>query len=470
VYSIRNINAYNVHGSSSAEPTQATRAAAGSPPPGDVISLTTAMLSNHARTQLAAQEAADSEQKENLASRVKEAIRAHQLKLLPNQSPNGIARFETQSDGGLLAIEAKLNESSKYDVLSIEFEKNSEALLSIKFSASSTSPAERLPKELVHMVLDNLPSGGVKSRVTSLALSSKTFYALGLEKTLAKVKCSDSLDRLTAMKNIPEYRGPDGRGSARLAEFKAILGSLDKFRGKEKMDLIEALVDNIPHLEFESSNGFKLMLDLIEKLGRSKILKSVDSEHRAALIRDRNKTVANVVSKLSEAGTGIKVSAEDRVEVFERLLLALEGLEGRNGANHAAAALPKLAAWYFWHPEALGPEQFGKLIALADRNKLNMSDESRSEVVVGFAPMLAEHGEAEHIANHFNVLCEISKTIEKDETKANIMTHMIEHLNLINDEALREISRHHLAEAVGTLDNPLLKAQVAAVPSALQND
>ncbi|MBF7142741.1 MULTISPECIES: hypothetical protein [Pseudomonas] len=472
---IRGSSAYNMQ-SSSASPAQAAQAAAGAHPSGHADSLMAHMLSDHTVAALNAKETQGNEREKMLAGFAKQALSSSsQLKLSPNQPADGDAQFGIRRNQDVLVIKARLNENdrSKYDVLSVGFRRGSEGSISMGLSVPApiqSSFLERMPKELIHMTLDNVPNGGSKSRVTSLALSSKSLYALGLEKTLAKAKCSALLDRLTAIKSIPADQGPDGWGGARLVEFKAVLGSLYEFRGKEKMDLISGLAEEIDNLNFKSGDGFKLMLDLVESLSRSKILKSVDPEHQAAQIRDLNKTVANLVSALARVGTGSNVSAQDRPEVFEKLCSALEGLEGENGANHAAAALPNLAGWYAWHSETLGPERFGKLIELADRNKLYTNNEFKSEMVISLTSKRAQHDKAEDIANHFNVLCGISKTIEKDETKSDVMTYLTERLNWIDDEALRKISKNHIADAVGTINNPVLKALVAAVTPVPQDD
>ncbi|GGM32038.1 hypothetical protein ACFQDN_23255 [Pseudomonas asuensis] len=471
---IRGSSSYNVQSSNAANPTEAAEVAAGARPSGHADLLIPRMLSDHAVAALNAKETQGTKLEKTLAGFAKQAIGSGQLKISPNPPENGIAQFGMCRNQDVLVIKAKLNEqSNKYDVLSVGFRRGSEEPISMKLSAPApypTSHLERMPKELINMILDNISNRGPNSRVTSLTLSSKHLYALGVEKTQEKAKCSALLDRLTAIKNIPANQGPGGLGDARLIEFKAVLGKVKEFRGKEKMDLIEGLVDNISNLNFKSGDGFKLMLDLAESLSRSKALKSADPEHKAAQIHDQNKTVANLVSKLARAGIGSDVSDQDRPEVFEKLCSILEGLEGKNGANHAAAALPNLASWYLWHSEKLGPERFGKLIELANRNKLDTNDELKSEMLTSLTSKLAQHDEAEDIANHFNVLCGISQTIERDETKARVITYMTERLNWIEDEALREISKNHIADAVGTINNPVLKAQVAAVTPVLQND
>ena len=235
---IRGSSAYNVQSSSSANPAQ-TAQAAGAHSSGHADRLIPRMLSDHAVAALNVKERQGNKQEKTLARFAKQAIGDGQLKISPKQPANGIAQFGMQRNQDVLVIKAKLNKRSEYDVLSVGFKRGSEGSVSMELPAPppiQRSSLERMPKELIHMTLDNIPNGESKSRVTSLALSSKSLYALGLEKTLSKAKCSALLDRLTAIKNIPAGQGPDGWGGARLVEFKAILGSLDEFRGKEKMD------------------------------------------------------------------------------------------------------------------------------------------------------------------------------------------------------------------------------------------
>ena len=452
---------------------EAIQAAAGTHPSGRSSSLTLARLSHHALDGLNSKETQGNKQEQTLARLAKEAIGSGQLQLSPNQPANGIAQFGMQRNRDVLVIRAKLNERSEYDVFGVGFRRESGESTSMKLPAPATyskPPLESMPKELIHMMLDNIPNGGTKSRVTSLALSSKGLYALALDKTQAKARCSALLDRLTAIKDIPADQGPDGLGSARLAEFKGVFNKIDNFQWREKLDLIGSLVDNVSNLNFKSGDGFKLMLGLTESLGRAEKSKSVDPEHSAEQTHNLNKTIANLVSKLAKKGSPGTVDAQDRPEVFEKLCSALEGLEGKNGANHTADALSNLASWYFWHPENIGPERFGKLINLADRNKFDASDESKSEIVKSLIPNLTQHDEPVDIANHFNVLCGIGKTIAKDETKADVMTYLSERLNWIDDEDLRGISKNHIDDAVGTINNPVLKAQVAAVTPFPQDD
>ncbi|WP_223538323.1 hypothetical protein [Pseudomonas sp. GL-B-16] len=211
------------------------------------------MLSHHTLDALNAKETQGDEQEKTLAGFAKEAMRSG-LKISPNQPANGIAQFGAQRGDDVLVIQAKLNERSEYDVLSVGLRRGSKAHISMKLPASSPyakSPLESMPIELIHMTLDNIPKGGPKSRVTSLALSSRGLYALARDKTQAKAKCSALLDRLTAIKNIPADQGPGGMGGARLVEFISVFDEIGDFQGKEKLDLIGGLLDNFSNLNFK---------------------------------------------------------------------------------------------------------------------------------------------------------------------------------------------------------------------------
>lgn len=470
--SVKGTTAYNMQ-TSSPNPTETVKTSAAHSS-GHARALTPAMLSHHAFNALNAKEAWGNEQEKMLAKFAKEAISSGQLQISPNQPPNGVAQFGGHRNQDVLVIQAKLNERAEYDILGVGLRRRSEEPISMKLpspASRSTPSLESMPQEIIHMILDNFPNGEPKNRMNSLALSSKGLYALAMEKTQKKAECSALLDRLGAIKDIPADQGPDGWGGARLFEFKAILGSLDNFLGKEKMDLIRGLADNISNLNFKSPNGFRLMLDLTESIRLSENSKSVDAEHKTEQVRDRNKTIATLVSKLAIVGEiGGTVDHRLRPEAFEKLCSALEGLEGKNGANYTASALPKLAAWYTWHHGALGPERFGRLVNLADRNKLDVSDRAKSEMVKSLTSRLAQHDKPEDIANHFNVLCRVSKAIVNDEIKADAMTYLTKRLNWIGDEDLREISKGHIDEAVDTINTPELKARVAAVTPIRQDD
>lgn len=156
--STRGISAHNVHSSRLANATQAARATTDPHSPERGISLTKAMLSNHAQDSLDAQELADGKQGKNPARRANEAITIGQLQLSPNQSPSDIARFVAHIDQDVLTIEAKLNENSKYEVLSVTLQSGAESPVVVTLpkpsvavtGAVSKPPASlRLPDELL---------------------------------------------------------------------------------------------------------------------------------------------------------------------------------------------------------------------------------------------------------------------------------------------------------------------------------
>jgi hypothetical protein len=197
---IRGDSVYNLQASSAAS-TEAAQAAAGTHPSGHASKLTLAMLSHHTPNALNTKETQGDKKEKNLAKSAKETIRSG-LKLSPNQPANGITQFGAQHGLEVLVIQAKLNERSEYDVLGVAFRRGFEESVSMKFPAPSSyakSPLESMPMELIHMMLDNIPNGGPKSRATSLALSSKGVYALAIDKIKVKAKCSALIDRLAVI-------------------------------------------------------------------------------------------------------------------------------------------------------------------------------------------------------------------------------------------------------------------------------
>lgn len=147
---------YNVQGDSSA-PVQAEQPA-GTPRPGRSISLTAAMLSDQAIKALNVKNAEGSEQEQNLAGSAKKAVSSGQLQLSLDQPLDGIAQFETKINQGVLAIKVKMNERSKYDVLSIALQTGSEEPVAMTLTnpgeavaraAQKPSALLRLPDELL---------------------------------------------------------------------------------------------------------------------------------------------------------------------------------------------------------------------------------------------------------------------------------------------------------------------------------
>jgi hypothetical protein len=152
--SIRSSSAHNVQ-PSSPNPTQPTQTASGAHGSEDPKPLTSAMLSTHAVTALNAKETQGNEQEKMLAGRAKGAMRDLQLKLSSNQPANGNTRFEQHDDQGVLAIEAKLNESSEYDVLSVEYKRDSKATVSMTLPSPSRTVAHNTPRPSALLGLSN---------------------------------------------------------------------------------------------------------------------------------------------------------------------------------------------------------------------------------------------------------------------------------------------------------------------------
>ncbi|WP_223538130.1 hypothetical protein [Pseudomonas sp. GL-B-16] len=132
-------SAYNVL-ASSANPAEAAQTAAGTHPSGHASKLTSAMLSHHTLAALNTKKTQGNEQEKTLAGFAKEAMRSG-LKISPNQPANGIAQFGAQRGDDELLIQAKLNERSEYDVLSVESIRGSEAPVSMVLPGPSAAVA-----------------------------------------------------------------------------------------------------------------------------------------------------------------------------------------------------------------------------------------------------------------------------------------------------------------------------------------
>ena len=127
------------------------------------------MLSDHAVAALTAKETQGNEQEKMLAGFAKGAIGSGELQISPNQPPNGITQFGMRLNQDVLAIKAKLNERSEYDVLSVGFRRGSEAPVSMTLPAPSTAAVRTarppsallgLPNELLMQIAGGTgPSG-----------------------------------------------------------------------------------------------------------------------------------------------------------------------------------------------------------------------------------------------------------------------------------------------------------------------
>ncbi len=133
-------SAYNVL-ASSANPAEAAQTAAGTHPSGHASTLTSAMLSHHTLAALNTKETQGDEQEKTLAGFAKEAIGSGQLQISPNQPANGIAQFGMKRNQDVLVIQAKLNERSEYDVLSVGLRRGSKAHISMTLPSPTTAVA-----------------------------------------------------------------------------------------------------------------------------------------------------------------------------------------------------------------------------------------------------------------------------------------------------------------------------------------
>ncbi|WP_223538248.1 hypothetical protein [Pseudomonas sp. GL-B-16] len=231
-------SAYNVL-ASSANPAEAAQTAAGTHPSGHASTLTSAMLSRHTLAALNAKETQGDEQEKTLAGFAKEAMRSG-LKISPNQPANGIAQFGAQRGDDELLIQAKLNERSEYDVLSVGLRRGSKAHISMTLPSPTTAVAGtdrhpsallRLPNELLLQIAGStgkrgegvdLSLRGVNQHMKAIAgdqLSPKQRFVIEHGQNLHAAGYSradiNDLARLTpAQQNFALTNGPTLRATA----------------------------------------------------------------------------------------------------------------------------------------------------------------------------------------------------------------------------------------------------------------
>lgn len=105
-------------------------------------------LSSQATKGLNAKETLGSEQEKKLATLAKLAIRSGALQIVAGQSLNDATQFRIEANNNVLTIEAKLNERSEYDVLSVDLKEHAKANVSMTLPALPQPALLRLPMEL----------------------------------------------------------------------------------------------------------------------------------------------------------------------------------------------------------------------------------------------------------------------------------------------------------------------------------
>jgi hypothetical protein len=145
-----------------AKPAETTEAATGPHPPGHNSLLTVAMLNNQTMEALKAKEAQGNEDERRLIGLAKQAIGNGQVQLSANQPSNGIALFEMRHNQDVLVIKTKVDEHSKYEILSVGFTGKYETSLSMTPRAPSSfklgasrhrTTLRNLPNELLHEIV-----------------------------------------------------------------------------------------------------------------------------------------------------------------------------------------------------------------------------------------------------------------------------------------------------------------------------
>jgi len=326
---------------------------------------------------------------------------------------------------------------------------------------------EAMPKEVIDNILDQVPNGG-ENRVTSLARTLKSLYTTALEKTRAKAKASDLIDRAKRIGTIRPATTHIGEFyRARLDEFRSILDSAKDpeipLRGKDLTDVLIALAAETHNLGFSEVEGFNLMLETLEGLGSTwnKIM-AIDPDDRKEEIHQLDQSRNEILHLLSRHSPPSDLDDEQKGECFDRLYAVLRSIETPEVKNKVVADMP-LVQWYFWHPEHVGVARFGNLLQFVEDNLNDLTDSSKAKVVHNLTPKLAMHDEEADMTNDFNRLCGITESIDDDEAKADAATYLIERRDWLPEGDARTFVGARLAEIVATINDASIRARAEAV-------
>jgi hypothetical protein len=328
-----------------------------------------------------------------------------------------------------------------------------------------------MPKEIIEHILGYLPNGGEKSRVTSVALTNKALYRLAFEKTQAKAKSSALIDRAKLIGTI--RANPAEFYEVRLAEFTSILGSATDpkipLRGKDITDVFTAVAAEIDKLGFTKVEGFNLMLEKLEGLGRTwNKVTTRDPADRKEEIHQLDQTKNEILHLLSKDWLLSGFTSVQKGECFDRLHTVLESIETPEVKNKAATDLP-LANWYFWHSESIGVARFGKLLKFVEDNLHDLTDSVKAKAVCKLMSKIGFHNDDADTVNDFNRLCGITESINSDDAKENAVTFLIKRRDWLPEGSVRTFAAGRLANIVDTIKDDVIRTRAAAVESVLQS-
>lgn len=252
---------YNVQ-SSPTNPIEATQAA-GTHWSGQAIPLTAALLSDQAVATLNAKQTQGNEKEKMLAGFAKLAIESDQLQLSPNQHANGIAEFRMQRNQGVLAIKAKLNERSEYDVLEVDFTKDSEETVSLNLRS----------------LINNSESNTDSKANLSLGSSSSKALQEPVQQNLLQSITQRSLNQIPKP-HLPQADILPGQSK------KKATNSIQKDFTVEKNESFSIKIFNEINLAYQAGSKS----DNIRGDGTEEQARCIEAQRKLKIIRKKNRT------------------------------------------------------------------------------------------------------------------------------------------------------------------------------------
>lgn len=348
-----------------------------------------------------------------------------------------------------------------------------------------------MPTELLVKILDHVPNGE-GNRVTSLARTSHSLYALDLrKKSQAKAKSSDLIDRAKRI-------GKGGDFEERLAEFISILnGAIDPrlpLHGKDLTDVLIALAVGARRLGHYQADGISRLLKIVERLGgawnkvtardpdeRKEEMHRLDRSRleilHALLSKKRLQFPYNVIGYDAIGGYGVIG------KLFDKLCGVLASIKSPEVINKAVADLENLGEWHLpdpipdesvwnrvwnreWVPNPTGAERFGKLLQFVENNLTILTDNAKAKAVINLLPLIRHHGKANWAAD-IHRLCGIIETIKDGEARGDAVAGLIDFLpkpwvDFSPDpwDEAKILATHRIYDALSTIEDQDRRARL----------
>jgi len=126
---------------------------------------------------------------------------------------------------------------------------------------------------------------------------------------------------------------------------------------------------------------------------------------------------------ISDHGFNRLVEGEKKVAFFDRLVAALEDIK-KPDIKDKTLVSAHLERWYALHPKLMGAARLNRLVAIADASKKKLTDDTKANTVCRIVQHLhlnLDEKEAD-IFGTFHTLCGITETILNDALKTQVVS------------------------------------------------